>query len=190
VISTTEFKKGIRILVDGDPFTLEEYTVQTPSARGAASLVRSRLRHVVTGALAEKTFKSGEKFEEADVVYRQVQFLYDDGEACHFMDTQSYDQVALAHDRVEEMRPWFVEGMSLQAVLWNGSIANVSLPQYVEARVDMVGAGSRADTATGRTLKDATLENGVAIKVPLFVEAGETVLVDPRTREFIRRVRE
>jgi elongation factor P len=190
VISTTEFKRGVRILVDGEPYSLEDYTVQTPSARGAATLVRSRLRHVVTGVLVEKTFKSGEKFDEADVVYRQVQFLYDDGDACHFMDTQSFDQVALPHERVRDMLPWFVEGMSLQAVLWNGSVANVSLPQYVEARVDMVGAGSRADTATGRTLKDATLANGVSIKVPLFVEAGETVQVDPKSREFIRRVRD
>ena len=190
MISTTDFKRGLRILVEGEPYTLEDYAVQTPSARGAATLVRSRLRHVVTGTLAERTFKSGEKFQEADVVYRQVQFLYEDADACHFMDVQSYDQVALSHDLVDEMRPWFREGMSLQAVLWNGAVATVSLPQYVEARVDMVGAGSRADTATGRTLKDATLENGIAIKVPLFVEAGETVLVDPRTREFVRRVRE
>lgn len=177
-------------MVDAEPFILEDYTVQTPSARGAATLVRCRLRHVVTAVLMERTFKSGERFHEADVVYRQVQFLYDDGEACHFMDTQGFDQVALAHERLSEMLPWLTEGMTLQAVFWNGVPANVVLPQWVEARVDMVGAGSRGDTATGRTQKEATLENGISIKVPLFVEVGEIVQVDPRTREFIRRVRD
>ncbi|HEX6852792.1 MAG TPA: elongation factor P [Candidatus Polarisedimenticolaceae bacterium] len=187
MISTSDFKKGVRILVDGDPYAVEDYTVQTPSARGAATLVRARIRHLVNGTLVEKTWKSGEKFEEADVVYKQVQFLYGDGESCHFMDLQTYDQVALPDSALEETVPWLREEMMLSAVVWNGSIVGVSLPQYVEAEVDMVGAGARGDTASGKTLKDAVLKNGVTIRVPLFVEAGESVVVDPRTREFIRR---
>ena len=187
MISTSDFKKGARILVDGEPYAVEDYTVQTPSARGAATLVRARIRHLVNGTLVEKTWKSGEKFDEADVVYRQVQFLYDDGEGCHFMDLQTYDQVALPNSGLEETVPWLREEMLLSAVVWNDSIVGVSLPQYVEAEVDMVGAGARGDTASGKTLKDAVLKNGVTIRVPLFVEAGEFVVVDPRTREFIRR---
>ena len=190
MLSTADFKRGLRILVDGEPYAVEDYTVQTPSARGAATLVRAKLRHVVHGGMLDRTFKAGEKFDEPDVALRQVQFLYDDGEACHFMDTQSYDQFALARDRLEGVLPWLSEGLSLSAVYWNGIVAGVSLPQYVEAEIDMVGAGSRSDTASGRNLKEATLTNGIVLKVPLFVEGGERVLVDPRAVEFVRRVRD
>jgi len=187
VISTTDFKRGVRILVDAEPYTLEEFSVQTPSARGVATLVRCKLRHVVSGALLDKTFKSGEKFEEPDVVYRQVQFLYGDGEACHFMELASYEQFEMGSDRIADLVPWLSEGMALNAVYWNGSVAGIALPQYVEAEVDMVGGGARGDTASGRNLKEAVLRNGITIRVPLFVESGERVVVDPKTLEFIRR---
>ena len=187
MISTTDFKRGARILVDGDPYTLEDYSVQTPSARGAATLVRCKLRHIVSGVLLDKTFKSGEKFEEPDVSFRQVQFLYGDGESSHFMDLGSYDQFEMGNERIGEIVPWLSEGLSLNAVYWNGSVAGLALPQYVEAEVDMVGGGARGDTASGRNLKEAVLKNGLTIRVPLFVESGERVVVDPKTLEFIRR---
>jgi elongation factor P len=187
MISTGDFKKGLRILVDGEPFSIESISVQTPSARGAATLVRCKLRNIVSGTLVERTFKGGDKFEVPDVSLRKIQFLYDDGESCHFMDTATYDQFSLPNESIEEIRPWLVEEMQLDSVLWNDQVAGVSLPQYVEAKVDMVGAGSRSDTAGGKNLKEATLTNGRTIKVPLFVESGETILVDPATGEFVRR---
>ena len=187
MISTTDFKRGARILLDGQPYQLEDYQVQTPSARGAATLVRCKLRNIVDGSLVDKTFKAGERFEEPDVQFRQVQFLYADAEACHFMDQGSYEQFAIPNDRIEETVPWLTDGLVLNAVYWNGSVAGISLPQYVEAEVEMAGAGARGDTASGKNLKDATLTNGLTIRVPLFVESGERVLVDPRTLEFIRR---
>jgi elongation factor P len=187
MISTTDFKRGARILLDGQPYQLEDYQVQTPSARGAATLVRCKLRNIVDGTLVDKTFKSGERFEEPDVQFRQVQFLYADGESSHFMDQGSYEQFAIPNDRIDETVPWLTDGMILNAVYWNGSVAGISLPQYVEAEVDMAGAGSKGDTASGKNLKDATLTNGLTIRVPLFIESGERVLVDPRTFEFIRR---
>lgn len=187
MISTTDFKRGARIMVEGEPYTLEDYTVQTPSARGAASLVRCKLRHVVSGSLLDKTFKSGEKFEEPDVAFRQVQFLYGDGESSHFMELATYEQFALPNERIESMVPWLTEGLTLNAVYWNGSVAGITLPQYVEAEVGMVGAGARGDTASGKNLKEAQLTNGVTIRVPLFIESGERVLVDPQTGEFVRR---
>jgi len=189
MISTTDFKRGARLLIDGFPYQLEDYQVQTPSARGAATLVRCKLRNIVDGSLLDKTFKSGEKFDEPDVNFRQVQFLYDDGEACHFMDLASYDQFELADERISDMVPWLTEGLSLNAVYWNGSVAGITLPQYVEAEVDMVGGGARGDMASGRNLKEAVLKNGISIKVPLFVEAGERIVVDPKTLEFIRRAK-
>jgi elongation factor P len=189
MLSTSDFKRGLRILVDGEPYTVEDYTVQTPSARGAATLVRAKLRSILSGALLDRTFKSGEKFEEPDVSFLQVQYLYDDGDAHHFMDQTSYDQHQLSHADLAGDAPWLVDGMQLYAVFYNGRMVGVNLPQHVEAEVAMAGAGSRTDTASGRNLKDATLTNGVQIKVPLFVETGERVVVDPRTREFVRRAR-
>jgi elongation factor P len=189
MITTGDFKKGARLLVDGEPYTLVDYSIQTPSARGAATLVRAKMRHIITGAFLDRTFKSGEKFEEPDVRFRQVQFLYGDGESFHFMDQESYEQHALGGTELGDDAPWLREGMALSAVLYNGRMVGVMLPQHVEAEVSMSGAGSRQDTASGKNLKDATLDNGVRIKVPLFVETGDRVVVDPRSREFVRRAR-
>jgi elongation factor P len=187
MISTGDFKKGGRILFDGEPHTIEDYTVQTPSARGAATLVRCKLRNVISGILVDRTFKSGDKFEVPDVSFRRINYLYDDGDACHFMDTTDYEQFSMPYDTIEELRPWLVEQMELDSVAWDGRVVGIKLPQYVECVVDTVGAGSRSDTASGRTLKEATLTNGRQIKVPLFIDAGEKVLVDPSTGEFVRR---
>ena len=189
MLSTGDFKRGVRVLVDGHPYTIEEYSVQTPSARGAATLVRTKLRSVLDGTLIEKTFKSGEKFEEPDVSFRQVQYLYDDGEARHFMDQQSFEQHQLRDDELADEAPWLTDGMQVYAVFYNGRMVGLNLPPHVECEIAMAGAGSRTDTASGKNLKEATLTNGVQIKVPLFVEIGERVLVDPRTREFVRRAR-
>ena len=187
MLTTGDFKKGVRILVDGEPYFIIEYTVQTPSARGAASLVRTKIRNIVTGAVFDRTFKSGEKFEEPDVQYRQVQFLYNDGEACNFMDMGSYDQFTLTNDQLGDAVPWMTEGLDLRAIAYNGTVVNVDLPAFVEAEVQMAGPGARGDTASGKNLKDAVLTNGVTVKVPLFVETGERILVDTRTGEFAKR---
>jgi len=187
MIATGDFKRGARILVDGEPYTIDEYTTQSPSARGAATLVKVRLRHVVTGQVNDRTFKAGERFEEPDVAIRTVQFLYRDGDDFHFMDQQSYDQFTLAADTLGEAAPWLTENLDVTAVLYNGHAVGITLPSFIEAEVDMVGGGSRGDTASGKNLKDATLTNGRSIKVPLFIESGERVLVDTRTWEFSRR---
>jgi elongation factor P len=189
MIATSDFKRGLRILVDAEPYTIEEYTVQTPSARGAATLVKVRLRNIVTGQVSDRTFKAGEKFEEPDVAIRPVQFLYQDADGCHFMDRQTYDQFALGPDVLGEAVPWLGDQLELTGVFFNGNAVGVNLPTFVEAEVDMVGGGSKGDTASGKNLKDATLTNGRTIKVPLFVEAGEKILVDTRTWEFARRAR-
>ena len=189
MISTADFKRGQRLLVDGAPYVVEEHTVQTPSARGAATLVKVRLRNVVTGQITDRTFKAGEKFEEPDVAIRPVQFLYRDGDGSHFMDQETYDQFTLGDDVLGEATPWLNDQLALTGVFFNGNAVGVSLPTFVEAEVDMVGGGSRGDTASGKNLKDATLTNGKTIKVPLFIETGERVLVDTRTWEFARRAK-
>ena len=189
MISTGDFKRGLRILVDGEPYTIEDYTVQSPSARGAATLIKVRIRHIVTSQIADRTLKSGERFEEPDVALRTVQFLYRDGDGCHFMEQTSFEQYDLSDDAVGDGVPWLVENMELQAVLYNGEPVGLTMPTFVEAQVDMVGAGSKGDTASGKSLKDAILTNGQTIKVPLFIESGEKILVDTRTWEFSKRAK-
>ncbi len=187
MLATGDFKRGLRILVDGEPFTIEDITVQSPSARGAATLVKVRLRSITSGTVADRTFKAGEKFEEPDVAVRHIQFLYRDADGFHFMDQQSYDQFTLTEAKLGDAGPWLTDGLELTAVLWNGQAVGVTLPSFIEAEVDMVGAGSRGDTASGKNLKDATLTNGQTVKVPLFIETGERILVDTRTWEFAKR---
>jgi elongation factor P len=142
---------------------------------------------VVTGQVSDRTFKAGERFEEPDVAIRTVQYLYRDGDDFHFMDQQSYEQFTLTAATLGDLTPWLTENLEVTAVLYNGQAVGVTLPAFVEAEVDMVGGGSRGDTASGKNLKDATLTNGETIKVPLFIESGERILVDTRTWEFARR---
>ncbi len=189
MIATGDFKRGARILVDGEPYTIEDLTVQSPSARGAATLVKVRLRSIVAGTIADRTFKAGEKFEEPDVAIRPVQFLYRDGEGSHFMDHETYDQFTLDEKVLGDSGPWLSDQLELTGVFFNGNAVGVTLPTFVEAEVDMVGGGSKGDTASGKNLKDAILTNGKTLKVPLFIESGEKVLVDTRTWEFARRAK-
>jgi elongation factor P len=157
MISTADFKRGQRVLIDGEPYLIEEHTVQTPSARGAATLVKVRLRNIVTRQISDRTFKAGEKFDEPDVL--------------------------------GESAPWLNDQLALTGIFFNGNAVGVDLPTFVEAEIDMVGGGSKGDTASGKNLKDATLTNGKTLKVPLFIESGEKVLVDTRTWEFAKRAK-
>lgn len=187
MIATGDFKRGARLLVDGEPFTIEDHTVQTPSARGAATLVKVRLRHIVTGQVSDRTFKAGERFEEPDVSIRSVQYLYADADGRHFMDTDSYEQFTLSADELGDAAPWLTDNLECTAVVYNGRAVGVNLPAFVAAEVDMVGAGSKGDTASGKNTKEAVLTNGRTVRVPLFIDAGERILVDTRTGEFARR---
>jgi elongation factor P len=189
MISTADFKRGQRLLLDREPYLIEEHTVQTPSARGAATLVKVRLRNIVTRQISDRTFKAGEKFDEPDVAIRPVQFLYRDADGSHFMDRESYDQFTLGDAVLGDAAPWLSDQLELTGIFFNGNAVGVDLPTFVEAEVDMVGGGSRGDTASGKNMKDATLTNGKSIKVPLFIETGDRVLVDTRTWEFARRAK-
>lgn len=189
MISTGDFKRGQRLLIDGEPYVIEEHTVQTPSARGAATLVKVRFRNIVTRQISDRTFKGGDKFEEPDVAIRPVQFLYRDADGAHFMDQQTYDQFTLGEAILGESEPWLNDQLELTGIFFNGNAVGVDLPTFVEAQIDMVGGGSKGDTASGKNLKDATLTNGKTLKVPLFIEMGERVLVDTRTWEFAKRAK-
>jgi elongation factor P len=189
MLTTADFKRGLHVLIDGDPYEILDYSVQTPSARGSATLVRTKVRNVRTDQVLDKTFKSGERFEEPDLEKRQVQFLYADGDALHFMDLASYEQFSLPRGSVGDAARWLIDGLALHSNVFNGRVIGVALPPHVELEVVEVDPGMRGDTASGKVLKEARVATGARVKVPLYLEAGERILVDTRTGEFLKRVR-
>jgi elongation factor P len=188
VISTADFKKGARILVDGEPYEIMEYTVQSPSARGSATLVKARVRNVLTRAVFDKTFKAGEKFVEPDVEIRPIQFLYRDGEDFHFMDQSSYEQFQLGEEALGSAASWLADGAALRSLSFNGSVVGIEMPQFMEFEVVETEPAVRGDTASGKVLKEARISTGAVVKVPLYIETGERVLVATETGEFVKRV--
>jgi elongation factor P len=190
MITTSDFKRGLAILVEGKPWVITDYTVQTPSARGAATLVRVKGRNVLTGQVLDMTFKSGDKFEEPDLERRKISFLYAEEDDYHFMDEVSFEQFHLGRDGLGDAVRWIREGITLTSIVFEGRVAGVEVPQFIEYEVTETGPGGRSDMASGKVTKAATLSNGAQIRVPVYLEAGERVLVDTTTGEFVRRVQD
>ncbi len=188
MLSTADFKRGLAILVERQPYVIMEYTVQTPSARGAATLVRAKARNVLTGQVLDMTFKAGDRFEEPDLERRKINFMYADGDACHFMDEESYEQFHLDREHLGDAARWLSEGLTLRSIVFEGRVVGVEVPQFVEMEVVETGPGGRSDMASGKVTKSATLQNGTQIRVPVYLEAGERVVVDTTTGEFVKRV--
>ncbi len=188
MLTTADFKRGLAIQVEGQPYVIVEYNVQTPSARGAATLVRVKARQVITGQVLDMTFKAGDKFEEPDLERRKINFLYADGDEYHFMDETSYEQFHMLGEALGDAVRWLKEGITLKSIVFQGRVAGVEVPQFVEMLVAETGPGGRSDMASGKVTKAATLENGTQVRVPVYLEAGETVLIDTTTGEFVKRV--
>ena len=187
MITTADFKKGVRVLLDSSPWAVVDFSVQSPSARGSATLVKARFKNLLDGTLLDRTFKSGETFDEPDLFYRQAQFLYDDGSDLHFMDEESFEQFSLPRDRNEDAAPWLSEGLVVRAISFQGQIAAIELPKVMEVDVLETEPAVRGNTASGKVLKRAIVAGGVEIQVPLYLESGERIEVDPHERRFIRR---
>ena len=188
MLTTSDFKKGLRIELDDAPWTVVKTTTQSPSARGAATLVKARLKNVLTGQVSDRTFKAGEKFIEPDLQMRAAQYLYNepDGDDViyHFMDSANYEQFELRQGDIEDDYRWLTESLEIKAVLYNDKVVGIELPQFVELEIDSVEPGSRGDTASGSVTTAAYTASGVRIQVPLFVKAGDTVRVDTTTGTF------
>ena len=188
MISTGDFKKGVRLELDGAPWTIVSTTTQTPSARGAATLIKARLKHVLTGQVSDRTFKSGEKFAEPDLYLRPAQYLYSEREdndtVYHFMDTETYDQFPLRGNELGELSRWLVENLEVKAVSYNQRVVSIELPQFIELRVDTVEPGSRGDTASGSVTTAAYTDSGIRVQVPLFVKSGDLIRVDTESGQF------
>jgi elongation factor P len=185
--STSEFKGGLKVMLDGDPCSIIENEFVKPGKGQAFS--RVKLRNLKTGRVLERTFRSGESLEAADVLEVNLQYLYSDGEMWHFMNESSYEQFAASPDVVGEGARWLKEQDVCTITLWNGSPIAVDPPNFVNLLVVETEPGVRGDTASGVT-KPATVETGAVVKVPLFVDEGERIRIDTRTGEYVSRVKE
>ncbi len=190
LIGANELKRKMLIAVDGQPYTVIEVFFASPSARGASTMVRTRLRHLLTDAVLEKSFKTSEKFEEPDVSLTPASYLYDDGEVLHFMDDESYEQFSLNGEQLGEDRFYLKEGLALQVRKYNGEPISLQLPPTVDLIVTDAEPGVRGDSASGGTTKSATLETGLQVRVPLFIKEGEAVRINTQTGEFVSRAKE
>lgn len=185
MISTNQFRNGAAIRVDGKRFTILYFQHVKPGKGGA--FVRTRLRNIDTGAQIEKTFRAGEKLESVRTESRPMTYLYNDGDLLHFMDADTYDQVAVPAEAVGEAAGYIVEGGTVSVLSADGEVVSVEPPPHVDLEVTQTDPGLKGDTATGGS-KPATLETGVVVQVPLFVNQGERVRVDTRSNEYLTRV--
>jgi elongation factor P len=184
--STNEFRSGLRIIIDGDPCIIVENEFVKPGKGQAFN--RVRIRNLKTGRTVDKTFKSGESVEAADVMDVSLQYLYTDGEFWHFMDPNTFEQFAADAKAVGDARDWLREQDVCQITLWNNSPLIVEPPNFVELEIVETDPGVRGDTASGG-VKPAKLSTGAVVRVPLFVEQGEVIKVDTRSREYVSRVK-
>ena len=184
--STNEFRSGLKIMLDGDPCAIIENEFVKPGKGQAFN--RVKIRNLKTGRVLDKTFKSGDSVDAADVIDTEMQYLYSDGEFWHFMDPQSYEQQAADANAVGDAKQWLKAQDNCEVTLYNGSPIGVTPPNFVELEISDTDPGLKGDTAQGGT-KPATLETGAVVKVPLFLEIGELVKVDTRSGEYMSRVK-
>jgi len=185
--STNEFKRGLKLMLDGDPYTIVENEFVKPGKGQAFN--RVKVRNLKTGRVIERTFKSGESVEAADVMDTDMQYLYNDGEAYHFMHPESFEQIAADAAAVGDEAKWLKEQDMCVVTLWNGVPISVTPPNHVILTVVETDPGLRGDTATGGT-KPAICDTGAVVQVPLFIEVGDQLKVDTRSGEYISRAKD
>jgi elongation factor P len=185
-LTPNQFKKGSKIEVDGEPYSVVEY-LHIKVGRGGAN-VRTKLKNLINGKVIERTYGSDEKLKEPNFEQKQMQYLYSDAENCYFMDTESYEQIAIPVDEVGEVAQFMSESLMVVVQLFNNAPVGVTLPNFVELEVVRTGPGLKGDTVTGGT-KPAYLSTGGMVNVPLFINEGDFIKVDTRDASYIERVR-
>ncbi len=185
MISTNDFRTGLTIELEGDVWQVVEFLHVKPGK--GSPFVRSKLKNLRTGAVIERTFNAGEKVPRAHLDRREMQYLYNDGVNYYFMDTESYDQVPVAVETLGDAVKYLKDNMNLFLLFHREKIIGIDLPNTVELKVVETTPGIRGDTATGGS-KPATLETGLVVQVPLFVEEGDVIQVDTRTGQYLKRV--
>ena len=187
LIEAIAVKRKMFFEFEDTPYHCLDVEVSTPTARGGQTLVRLKMRNLITRAVFDKTFKAGDKFKEPDLAQVPASYLYRDGEGSHFMDQETFETHTLNGDMVGDALDFLVEGQIIQIQKYNGNPIGLQLPSHVELAVTYTEPGSRGDTASGNVTKPAKLETGMEIKVPLFIKEGEKVKVSTETREFAGR---
>ena len=184
--STAEFKKGLKIEIDGTPYIIVDFQHVKPGKGGA--FVRTKLKNLLNGRVVDQTFRSGEKVEKPDLMEREMQYLYREGDRYCMMDNETYEQIMLTEEQVGEARLYLIENLNVEVLFFNQAPLAVELPNFVELEVAQTEPGFKGDTAAGGT-KPATLESGATVQVPLFISEGDRVRVDTRTGNYIERVK-
>lgn len=185
MISSNDFRTGLTIEVDGDIYAVVEFQHVKPG-KGSA-FVRCKLKNLRTSGVVERTFRAGEKLPRAHLEHREMQYLYREGDSFVFMDNENYEQTSLGLNQLGDNVKYLKENMNIYLLTYNGDLIGVELPNTVELKVIEADPGVRGDTATGGT-KPATLETGLIIQVPLFIDVGTVIKVDTRTGEYLERV--
>ncbi len=183
--STAQFKKGLKIELSGEPFIIVEYQHVKPGKGGA--FVRTRMKSLISGNVLEKTFRSGEKVDVPNLEERRMTYLYNDGSGYCFMDSETYEQMTLSEEHVQDAQGYLKENIELQILFHNGVPIGIELPMFMELAVAETDPGLKGNTASGGS-KPARLETGVTVQVPLFINEGDIIKVDTRTDSYIERV--
>ena len=184
-VSTNQFKNGSHIEIDGKIWKIIEFQHVKPGKGGA--FVRTKLRRIEDGSVIDKTFRAGEKFRAVRTESKKMQFLYDPGDAAVFMDNRDYDQIEIPTEALGEAMKWVLPNSEVEVLFVDEQPSDVQVPSAIEMTVTQTDPGLKGDTASGGGNKPATLESGVVVQVPLFIEEGETVRVDTRSGEYVSR---
>lgn len=185
-VSTNEFKTGIKVEMDGQPYVMVANQFVKPGKGQAFN--RTKLKHLLTGRVTEKTFKSGDSLELADVLETSMRMIYRDADGIVFMDDNTHEQITVSYERAEDVDQWLMEDLLYELVFYNGEAVAVIPPTFMEMKIAQTDPGARGDTASGRVLKPAVTESGAKVQVPIFIEEGEMVKVDTRTGEYVSRI--
>lgn len=182
---TSDFRNGLKIVIDGKPYIMTYFQFVKPG-KGTA-FTRTKLKNMLSGSVIERTYRTGEKVEAAEIEEFNMQYLYEDGEFHHFMNNEDYSQVAIPSDALKDEAPYLTENLTVDVLFFEGRAINVTLPNFIESEIVYCEPGVKGNTATGAT-KAAELACGLTVQVPLFVEQGETIKVDTRTGGYDSRV--
>jgi len=186
VYGTNEFRKGLKIEIDGEPYLMVDCQFVKPGKGNA--FTRTRLKHMVTGAVIDRTYKSGEKVDRAHLFEATMQFLYEQEGRFHFMNNETYEQVEIPRERIEEAVPWLHENLEVNVLFHNGQPISIDLPNFVELEVVTCAPGVKGDTKSNAT-KPATLSTGAEIQVPMFINEGDWLRIDTRTGQYVERAK-
>ncbi|MCI5051959.1 MAG: elongation factor P [Simkaniaceae bacterium] len=185
-IETNQFRNGAKVEMQGEPYTIVGVEFVKPG-KGQA-FTRTKLKHLMTGRVIEKSFRSGEKLDLADVEETNMRMLYKDGEDVVFMDDKTFDQVSVPSSNLGEAEPWMKEEILYDLIFYKGNVVSVMPPTFMELVITETEPGIKGDTASGRVLKPAIVETSAKVQVPIFINEGEKIKVDTRTSEYVSRV--